>query len=404
MSEKDDISSAFASVTKKWKAEKRKADRDDRLSPLQYSYFTRSYRTTIRESAFEHMEEAYNKASSNGKFYANARQIFYAARPLILKDVDKSSLKSDYFTQTLLKDYLEENRPNWKVVWDARGHFEEPHTNKRIGVGGIEVDKYINSWHGGIPQVEDSPIDDMIDTKGPINRFNSVLFIEKEGFNEILQDADIGKKYDLAIISTKGMPVKAACDLLSTLQVDTRIFAIHDFDKSGFIILKTLEEGTRMAQGCRLIDLGFRLEDVEGLPSEDVSERASEWKARELLDECGATEEEIAFLIESGDFSYWQGKRVELNAMMSEEFIRWLEKKLKQHKVKKVIPNKEDLVAAYSRARLGHEIEEIIKEKQEEVDYDIPDDLEEQVKEHLKENPARSWDQAIWSIAEEEES
>jgi len=402
VSEKDDISSAFASVSKKWKAEKRKADKDDRLSPHQYSYFTRSYRTTIRDSAFNHMEEAYNKASSNGKYYANARQIFYAARPLILEDIEKSNLKSDYFTQTLLKDYLERKHPNWKVVWDARGHFEEPHTNKRIGVGGIEVEKYINSWHSGAPQIEDSPIDDTIGTKGPANRFNSVLFIEKEGFNEILQDADIGRKYDLAIISTKGMPVKAACDLLSTLQKDTRIFAIHDFDKSGFTILKTLEEGTRMARGCSLIDLGFRLEDVEGLPSEDVSEQTSYWKAGELLEDCGATEEETAFLIENGDSSYWQGKRVELNAMMSEEFIGWLEKKLKKNKVKKVIPGREDLEAAYQRARLGHEIEEIIKEKQDTFYHNVPNDLEEQVKEYLKENPARSWDQAIWNIAEEE--
>ena len=158
-----------------------------------------------------------------------------------------------------------------------------------------------------------------------------------------------------------------------------------------------------MAQGCRLIDLGFRLEDVEGLPSEDVSERTSEWKAKELLVECGATEKEIAFLIESGDFSYWQGKRVELNAMMSDEFIKWLEGKLRQHKVQKVIPGKEEIEAAYCRACLGQEIEKLIEEKKEEgsSQYDIPDDLAKQVKEYLKKNPTEPWDSAVWNIAEE---
>jgi hypothetical protein len=63
------------------------------------------------------MEEAYNKASANGRYYANARQIYYAARPLVLELTDKkSTLDSRYFTQTLLKDYLELYNPNWKVV------------------------------------------------------------------------------------------------------------------------------------------------------------------------------------------------------------------------------------------------------------------------------------------------
>jgi len=404
MSEQKDISSALASVTKKWKTEKRKADKNDRLSPSQYRYFARSYRTTIREASFKHMEEAYNKASSNGKYYANARQIYYAARPLILEDVERSNLNSNYFTQTLLKDYLEEHSPNWKVVWDARGHFEEPHTNKKIGVGGIEVERYMNSWIDSIPQDDFDIVDDEINTKGPVNRFKSVLFIEKEGFNEILQDADIGKKYDLAIISTKGMPVKAACDLLSTLQKDTRIFALHDFDKSGFTILKTLRQGTRMSYGIDFIDLGFRFEDIKGLPSEKVSEETSPYKAKYHLEECGATEEEINFLIKADSYRGWDGQRVELNAMMSDEFIIWLEKKLKKHNVEKVIPGQEELNAAYRRACLGQEIEKIIEEKKEEVnEHEIPDDLTREIKEYLKKNPTKSWDKAIWSIAESNE-
>lgn len=404
MSEKSDISSALSSVAKKWKAEKRKADKNDRLSTSQYRRFYVS-KTSMRESAFEHMEEAYNKASANGKYYANARQIYYAIRPLILADVDQSKLDGNYFSQTLLKDYLELYNPQgWKVVWDARGHFEEPHTGKRIGVGGIEVEKYMRSWTFGVPQIECSPVDDMTNTKGPANRFNSVLFIEKEGFNEILQDAEIGKKYDMAIISTKGMPVKAACDLLSQLQKNSaQIFILHDFDKSGFTILKTLRMGTRMAYGFDFTDLGLRLEDIKGLPSEEVSERTSYYKACRHLKECGATEEEINFLVSKAGVGGWSGKRVELNAMMSDEFIEWLEKKLKKHEVKKVIPNKMDLTAAYRRACLGQRIEEIVKEERDEFDdQEVPEDLKNRVVEHLKAKPTDSWDKAVWDIADED--
>jgi hypothetical protein len=37
--------------------------------------------------------------------------------------------------------------PRWRDRWvmrlDARGHFEEPHTNRRIGCGTIEVGNYL---------------------------------------------------------------------------------------------------------------------------------------------------------------------------------------------------------------------------------------------------------------------
>ena len=41
----------------------------------------------------------------------------------------------DEFSQTLLPDYIDEHGVDWNVVYDARGHFEEPHTNRRIGCG-----------------------------------------------------------------------------------------------------------------------------------------------------------------------------------------------------------------------------------------------------------------------------
>jgi len=108
--------------------------------------------------------------------------------------------------------------------------------------------------------------------------------------------------------------------------------------------------GTRMAYGFDFTDLGFRLEDIKGLPSEEVSERTSIYKACRHLKECGATDEEINFLIgkESGNYwGGWQGQRLELNAMMSDEFIKWLKKKLKKHGVEKVIPDTRGLAAAY---------------------------------------------------------
>src|SRR5215472_4189227 len=54
-------------------------------------------------------------------------------------------LDDNYFTQTLLPAYIEENGVDWNVVYDARGHFAEPHTNRRLGCGTIEVGNYLHA-------------------------------------------------------------------------------------------------------------------------------------------------------------------------------------------------------------------------------------------------------------------
>ena len=86
----DSILAAIKSTTREFKAEKRKADRSDRLSRRSLGRMrVRDYKISTRNAAFLVMEEAYNKVSSNGKYYANARQIMYAARPRILELTDK---------------------------------------------------------------------------------------------------------------------------------------------------------------------------------------------------------------------------------------------------------------------------------------------------------------------------
>jgi hypothetical protein len=50
----------------------------------------------------------------------------------------KESLNDEYFTQTLLPDYIEANPAEckrWDVLYDARGSLIEPHTNRQIPLG-----------------------------------------------------------------------------------------------------------------------------------------------------------------------------------------------------------------------------------------------------------------------------
>ena len=404
------LATVVRSVGTQWKAAKQRADREDRVSQRDLSRLRRAYpRTTIREVAFAGMEAAYLKASGGGRYPANARQIYYAARPAILAQADADSLDSQYFTQTLLKDYLEEYAPDWDVVYDARGHFTEPHRKHRdrqppVGLGGAEVRAYISEFTGD--GVDETPIlhsPKVITTVGPGLRFSAVLFIEKEGFDPILEAAHIADRYDLAIASTKGMPVSAACDLLGT--IDMPVYVVRDFDKAGFSIVAALERGTRGSRNApaHVRDLGLRLADIEGLEREAFSYPQGGWPGHNLRGN-GATPEEIAMLV-SGRAPYrrgWTGERVELNAMTSDQFVAWLERKLAEHGVEKVVPEGKVLRSAYRRARFLQRLDAAQTEFAEQIRRDAvaaPGDLPRQIARLLKLRPELSWDEVVWELA-----
>ena len=80
---------------------------------------------------------------------ANARQIMYAARDEI-QERSERQLDDSYFTQTLLPDFHggePEPTADWKVAFDDRGHFADPHTGLMIGLGTVAVREYIEDLH-----------------------------------------------------------------------------------------------------------------------------------------------------------------------------------------------------------------------------------------------------------------
>jgi DNA topoisomerase VI subunit A len=393
---KDDLSSALKSVGKDWKKAKRQADKEDRVSSCRLNRMRyRSVRETIRDAAFQVMEEAYQKASGGGRYLANARQIYYAARPKILKITGESEVNSQYFTQILLKDYLELHRPKWDVVFDARGHIIEPHTGEMIGLGGLEVRDYVAGFTDGkFNEAPDQKPQIMIPTKGPGLRYGAVLFIEKEGFTPLLEAARIAERFDVAIASTKGMPVSALCDLLKKMRSSNiKAYAVRDFDKSGFSIISTLRRGARGSTGSgEIIDLGFRLADITGLERERVSYSSNPtWN----LSRNGATEGEIKILYQGSG----SGERVELNAMSSDQFIEWLERRMGEYGVQKLVPDSDTLAAAYRRATFLRELhEQQIELYKKIVNPLIPDGLEQRVRDILKDRRELSWDEAVWQV------
>ena len=103
-----------------------------------------------------------------------------------------------------------------------------------------------------------------------------MLFVEKEGFDPLFKAVNLADRHDLMIISTKGVSVTAARQLVDEVCGGTGIplLVLHDFDIAGFMIFGTLGRDTRryaFANGVNPIDLGLRLEDIAGLEQEPAA-------------------------------------------------------------------------------------------------------------------------------------
>jgi hypothetical protein len=214
-----------------------------------------------------------------------------------------------------------------------------------------------------------------------------------------LRAAQLQERYDVAIMSTKGMSVTASRQLLDSLTpYVNNILVLHDFDRSGFSICGTLGTDSRryvFRNKPPMVDIGLRLADVEAmdLQSEPIAEvDPNEWIARATtLRRHGATPKEVEFL---------RTRRVELNAMTSRELVNFVEIKLAEHGVEKMIPGN-DVLERHARRIIGQRltqraIAKIAADIAEQAKVTaLPDNLRDRVSVMLKTEPHLPWDAAV---------
>ena len=390
----NDILDAVETATSKWTRQKKSEERHPGMIRYRTSRMTREPRTTQKEAAWEVMERAYMAASGNNTLPAMARQIYYQARPKIMALTEDKELQYGYFSQTLLPDYIDEHGVDWNVVYDARGHFMEPHTNRRIGCGTIEVGNYLHALKD--PDIIAAEFADAsVDIVGPSGNLAAVLFCEKEGFNPLFRAVDLANRYDLMIVSTKGVSVTAARRLIDNIcgDHDLPLFVLHDFDVAGFLILGTLQRDTRRYQFSsyvEVIDLGLRIADIAGLEREPAAaSRVNANILRGQLAENGAAGSEIGILLD---------ERVELNAMTSDALIRMIEHKLQAYGLEKVLPDDDLLAETYRAFHHSQELRkkfEQIKNESKDAEIEPPTNLQKQVRAVLNEHHDLRWDDAV---------
>ena len=91
-------------------------------------------------------------------------------------------------------------------------------------------------------------------------------------------------------------------------------------------------------------------------------------------------------------------ERVELNAMVSDALIAMIERKLKAHGLRKVVPDDDLLAEAYQAFHRSNELREKFEEMEsefEESKIKVPKSLKNQVRAILRMHPDLRWDDAL---------
>jgi hypothetical protein len=283
--------------------------------------------TTIKEAVFNVMPASVAHATGNGALPVYSRQLQYAVRKRIQTYTEEELTNS--WWNALLTQYQQQHGRIPGLYYDPRGTFREPHRGKVVPLGTREVEKYV------LPEYV----------------FGSILFIEKEGFYPLLDASRLAERFDLAIASGKGQPTEAVRALFQRAEAgEYRLFVVHDADPWGYSIARTISEETdRMPDySVEVVDLGLSVADAieHDLDPEDdtrkkrlprwMPERLSdiewEWFEGERYEVRAATRDKPAKY-------HWACKRVELNAFSAPEFIAFLEDKLRQHDVGKLMPS-----------------------------------------------------------------
>jgi hypothetical protein len=138
----------------------------------------------------------------------------------------------------------------------------------------------------------------------------------------------------------------------------------------------------------------LRMDDVRewGLEAEEQEHR-NPTKTYANLRKNGATDEEATFVAD--------GQRVELNMLTGPEFVEFVEKKLEANSVRKIVPDAAVLDDAWRRATLAARINRAIREMEADDSEGPrpPDDLAQQIRDGLAENPRDAWDDVVYLLA-----
>jgi len=369
---------------------------------------------TIKDIIFCNMDEAVDKVSGGGQYRFSQRQLFYVMRPFVMDETGKDP-GYDTFTG-YLTDYENEFGKIKGLYRDDRGSIYHPHdTDGLLSLGDLTVERY----------------------ERPPWTFNKILYIEKEGFFQILRDEQWPEKYDCALITSKGQSTRAAKDLIDLLvesSEEINVFLIHDADAYGTVIYESFQEETRTrgARKIKVINLG--LEPWEALEMDLQIEKLESQKKRNPISKYLESQKKRkptakyindhpseymgpeGVIIDIGEtWADWlQTNRIELNAMTTPQFLEWITRKMDAQGIGKVIPPKHCLIQTLRseikenladdirerillKAGFSEKVEKAMEKMKSTID-EKADMIEDQVRMDLEKDPFILWKHSVKKI------
>jgi hypothetical protein len=345
---------------------------------------------SIKDVVLDNLDDEIAAVGGDGEYKFNQRQLLYRLRPIVLEETGKELNEGNF--NRIITDYEDENGEIPGMYREPRGSIYHPHRDEDIPLGTLTVEEY----------------------ERPIWTFNKPLYVEKEGFSEALKDNGWPERHDCALMSSKGFTTRAARDLVDKLAEHDEpitVFCVHDADAPGTMIYQTFQEETK-ARGARkvtIVNLGLEpWEAVEAELEVEEVEQGDKYKpvAQYVLD------------LEDGDGEYWeewlQTHRVELNAMTTPQFIDWLDQKMAEQAVGKLIPP-DDVLAVQLEERLEAKVRGTVRERIlreagfEEQVADALDaierpssaDLKTDIEQQFEDNPESEWRDHVEMTADE---
>jgi hypothetical protein len=340
--------------------------------------------TSQKEIVLDNLDAIIADVSGGGEFRFNARQLFYALRPIVMQEIEEE-LKIGNFT-SIITDYEEEHGEIAGMYREPRGSIYHPHRSETITLGTLMVEEY----------------------ERPVWTYNKIVYIEKEGANEALKTVRWAERHDCAVISSKGYSTRAARDLIDKLadhDEPVTVFCVHDADAYGTMIYQTFQEATkaRRARKIRIVNLGLEPWEDMGLEVEAVAASERRKPIANYVTERGPHWEE-----------WLQTRRIELNAMTTPQFIAWLDAKMAEHGSGKLVPPAGVLMAELDRqieqnvrATLTERIlreaglEDRIKTALAVIEKPSAAALAEGIVTSFEEQPDRQWRNHVEDVADE---
>ncbi len=299
----------------------------------------------------DYIIEGAELATGNWQYPTTARQVFYAVRKLIINHHGISLNKGDFnkFTQDVLTKVFEE-RPDLedKIFFEQRGVYIDPEAGDEMPISTRNVNNFLDRANRVTECKVLLDAGQYLPSKLKIDYplelgTSAVLFIEKQGFKEVLERSGIAGELGLKLILSQGYStrnIKRIIEFFLSRGVD--VYLLHDYDFDGINIKHKIIEGSRTyRKALDAIDMGLSYKDiVKYNKTEDAEIYESHRAYGNIFERMGKEEQQFLWPNKQASQDKKSGKtiytyrRVELNALTMPELLAFIRSKITNKKPK----------------------------------------------------------------------